>query len=572
MQWRDGAGNVTDRYMPYESWRKMTERAAAGAESGGGAVPKGFSEAAVAEGKAAWEDLQGTADTGVKAKAWRELKSVGAYFTQDVKAMPAISKLGAITLGVSAFEVGWGIGCEISECEGSFWSYLFGGQESEAATGGSVDWYAKKYYPYAGGTPVCEVGGYGTCNQGSKVFPQPIFEIRWGQLGGKGEQWYAPDVLTANGCAVDWFYGEAPLGLQEADYGTTGCVGAPGGVVPTKVAFVTDVVQCMMGQTTEGCAVEPETMRKESAPEALEGPEATEVGEECFRGEIYCGGLPGWWYNHDKQAQEVSTGEALVENPLGLAIPEPAKTEPYEEYGEELEELELIPEYEELPFEKVDDEREPGTVIFVKPTWGTEVEPESTVEVQYNPDFRVIPPIREGETFKEYSERVESETGLKPQKVPLPENATDPSTGPEGASYTLPKEGTAVEPGTEFKVETNPETAPYPAEGGGWSPPSIPSVDLSPLLETGLGCDTFPFGVFCWFGEAVEAFAVSPSCPLEVNLPIDAFGGTEHLDVNGCEVGETVMAPLRILILALATIGLVLLFAKQAMGTGGEDA
>jgi hypothetical protein len=270
-------------------------------------------------------------------------------------------------------------------------------------------------------------------------------------------------------------------------------------------------VECLPGE--EGCAGEaPKTIEtaKQTPEKASSG---TTIVENCLVAAA-CGRFAGWWWNHDPEAQE-------------------------------------------------DTERSVGA--------GVDLEPSDPLQVR-------VPSFGAHETYVEYDEKLEA-LELVPEDLVLPEAWVNPSYGPLEVTQVNPKPTTQLQPETVVKVRYNPETAAESSPGtesgtpsGGWSPPGIPPIDLEPLTETGLGCSTFPFGVFCWFGEAVEAFAVSPVCPLEVSVPIEAFGSSDDFEINGCSVGETVMAPLRLVILACATIGLVILFAKQAMGTGGEDA
>lgn len=299
-----------------------------------------------------------------------------------------------------------------------------------------------------------------------------------------------------------------PADGQYVNVGSSSCAGSPK-TFPMVAITLPLKVSSLPGEGGK----EPAKVVTGSKTTPDNASSAIPKAEECLMGLIGCSLLPGWWWNHDPEAKEATNdstgGEALdPAEPLSRRVPSFGQHETYVQYDEKLEALEFKPENIVLPEEWVNPAYGPLEVTQVNPKPGSQLAPETGVKVRYNP-----------------------------------ETATESS------------------PGTETGTPS-----------GGWSPPGIPSIDLAPLTETGLGCTTFPFGVFCWFGEAVKAFAVSPVCPLDVEFPIHAFGGDDHMHVDGCSVGETVMGPVRLIVLACSTIGLVLLFAKQAMGTGGEDA
>lgn len=565
----DKNGTPLNRFMPYKQWQEMTQRAAAGAIDGGGAVPKGFSTQAVEDGKAAWSKLQGTARTGAKAAAWRELKSAGMWFTQSLKAAPLLTKLSAISLGATAFDLGWKIGGG----EDSVWGFVFGGNEEEAEVEppGARVFHAERLIPVGFEDDVC-FGG--TFYEGCPLAaPSPGFTARFENSVGteaKIVETTSRSSLTGGECEDLTFWGYDTLGASLLSVGSDGgnVEGCGEWVGAGAVVFVPPDVACIAGQTTEGCPGKEYDSVKETGSEApLEGTEAGEAAGECFTGAAPCGELPAWWYNNDPAAQEDATGEDEVDDPLAIVIPEPLPSEPYEEYGETLEELELVPEYIELPLEDVDTEREKGTVIITKPTWGTGVDPESTVQVKYNPDYRVVPSINPGETYEEYAARIEEETGLKPQKVPLPEVAIDPETGPEGASYTSPSAGSVVAPGSTVNVQTNPATAPYPDTGGGWSALAIVPIDPPSALAG--ACDVFPFGVLCWAAASIEQVNVTPECP-EWDIPYSP-SGEDKMHLTPCwEDIEGGLEYLRPAILFVWTLGLGFVFARATRAVGGS--
>lgn len=560
--------------MPFKQWQEMTQRAAAGAINGGGQVPKGFAPQTVTDGISTWEKMQKTSATGVKAKAWGELKSAVMWFKQPLKAAPLLTKLSAVTLSGSAIEIGWKIGGG----EGSIWSFIFGGKEGGEPVGGTQRWEAHEYIPRDAGESGCfevEANNTDPCGTGTSpgaTLTRPLFQLLFKEVG-KSTFATAYRPGKPDDCPTEHVYGSMPVGVGTVFIKKDFCAGTgkPDVSRDASMAYTEIGIRCIPGQTTEGCTeLEPDQWRETSPATALEGPEATEKAEECFRGEAECGALPGWWWNHDPIAQEDSSGldDLFDQDPLSVVIPAPAPTEVFEEYGEVLEELELVPDYIELPFEDADAKKKKDVVIFTKPTWGTAVQPESTVQVHYNPDYRVIPQIAPLETYDEYAARIEAETGLKPQKIPLPEYATDPKTGPEGASYTVPGQGTTVAPGSDVKVHTNPPTAPDPVPGPAWSPPPVSGLNLQPLAGIAIGCNKFPFGVFCWIGDGLTGAGSAGACPT-IGVPMgSSVGLSSELGFDLCAF-EPAMVIVRPVLVLLAAFSLAYMFAAAAMGFGG---
>jgi hypothetical protein len=187
----------------------------------------------------------------------------------------------------------------------------------------------------------------------------------------------------------------------------------------------------------------------------------------------------------------------------------------------------------------------------------------------------VVPEIKPGVKIKKYEEELE-ETSLQPHGVPLPDYAINPNYGPEEVTKTVPAPGTTVAPGSVVKVRYNPETAPEVGEEveggpggapGGWTPPVIPEIDLTPLTSTGLGCNTFPFGLPCYLYDVIDSINVTPECP-QFEVPL--YGGNE-MDIDTC-VLDPVLSIWRPVFLAIASIGIVIMFAGLAgMGRTDDD-
>ena len=200
--------------------------------------------------------------------------------------------------------------------------------------------------------------------------------------------------------------------------------------------------------------------------------------------------------------------------------------------------------------------------------------------------LRAVPPLGAHEPFPTYDAALES-AGLVPDNVELSEAGIDSRRGPEEVVSVSPGVGQKVAPGSVVKVRYNPADAPEPSNPGetpegeptssaeGWAPPSIPSIDLSPIEEVHIGCSTFPFGVFCWYGEALTSWGSEGTCP-KFAVPVGHATGTDpegELGTNLCEL-EPAMEIIRPVLVLLGTLGIGLFFAYAAMGLGspgGED-
>lgn len=176
-----------------------------------------------------------------------------------------------------------------------------------------------------------------------------------------------------------------------------------------------------------------------------------------------------------------------------------------------------------------------------------------------------IPTPETGETYQHYDERLE-ELHLNPHPQVLPENYADPAKGPSEVVSTEPEIGTKVKVDSDVSVRYNPADVPAPSSGGGWSPPGIHSIDMSPFQGFS-PCGVFPFGVLCWFGQVVGMFDVTPSCPTW--SPVFPIAGKEELDICAPPV-PTVVGILRPIILFSWVLSLGFLFARMSKGVG-ED-
>lgn len=235
-----------------------------------------------------------------------------------------------------------------------------------------------------------------------------------------------------------------------------------------------------------------------------------------------------------------------------------------------LEGKELEPIREDLDWSEVVTDV-PDAVTQTLPAGGSEVEVPSKVKVITNPDKDgmplLIPSPEPGETYSEYIAKLSP--GLDPKRVNVPEAYTDPSVGPNTVLRVQPDPGTKLNPATEHEVEiqTNPPTAPAPVPGG-WSPPDIPPIDLEPISGIPSPCTVFPFGLFCWVGEAFAQFNTSGTCP-HFSAPV---AGTEsNFAVTLCgETSETIMSYLRPALLLAFIVGCGFLFARGTRAVGGD--
>lgn len=211
-------------------------------------------------------------------------------------------------------------------------------------------------------------------------------------------------------------------------------------------------------------------------------------------------------------------------------------------------------------------------VISVEPAAGSIVETTTKLIVDANPKTSempvAIPFIQYGtETGTQYKERLEREGWTKVSVQTLTETATDPSIGPNDASYTVPSEGSETAPGkaTPITVEQNPSDAPSPSEGGGITPPILPGFKIP---NFGVLCKGFPFGVPCWLIKTVESWSATSKCPVWSIGEYTVHGKKiPEASINLCSYGlEPIMEKARIAMLIFSTLGLVLLFYRFAKG------
>lgn len=240
------------------------------------------------------------------------------------------------------------------------------------------------------------------------------------------------------------------------------------------------------------------------------------------------------------------------------------------ECAEQLEELGLEPSRVELDWETAVLTKPADAVVETSPAKGATVETGTKITVTTNPPEEgmpiVIPAPEEGETYDEYAARLNP--ALTPERHDLEAAYVDPSTGPNGVVDVLPEPETRLDPSTshEVKVSTNPADAPAPSAA--WSPPEIPSIDLTPLSAVAIGCTDFPFGIFCWIGDGLTAWGPGGECP-QLGVPFgSSIGLDDELAFDTC-LFEPAMEIVRPVLILVAAFSLAYLFAAAAMGFGG---
>jgi hypothetical protein len=239
-----------------------------------------------------------------------------------------------------------------------------------------------------------------------------------------------------------------------------------------------------------------------------------------------------------------------------------------------LEELDLKPVRVKRDWSTADPDQDPDEVLELDPARATEVEKGSTVTVVTNPEPGgmpiIIPAPNEGETYEDYAARLNP--ALVPERRTLDAAYAEPALGPDVVVSTNPAPETRLNPETTHTVRVRvnpPDLAPPLPPGGGWTPPDVPSIDFGPLANMGTPCTSFPFGLFCWIGEAYGQFNVGGQCP-QVSIPVwkgDSF------DVDGlCSpYAEQMMSIIRPVLLFAFIVGCGFLFARGTRAIGGGD-
>ena len=467
--------------------------------------------------------------------------------------------LPALGAGVLAFGAGVGIGTQICGVLGIEGCWDFTATEANPAIAGKGTWTFKTTAPCPGGNPpafnwYAETEGGVVCG----VFWRGMFGLKTGSscgntLPGPGQLSFEekfgsecgtdPGVEFGKGWVARYSMGNRALTYNPVD---------DPGVANKSHTAPSDWSKKMA-----------------SAIKGHEGDEAARVGQ--------------------KIASEIEGSEVV--NPYAVYVEVPASCQEGTKAPQclvELEELELVPEVTELDWDQavieeldlLDPEKtreeESERIITIVPPPGTELETGSEVTVVTNPDVEqmpeFVPEADEGETGEETKERKFALPIWFPSVEELDDGSIDPSKGPNETVRTYPKAGTRVDPeaapgSQEVTIYKNPPSAPPAA--GAWTAPSIPSIDFGPLAGVAIGCNDFPFGVFCWIGAGLTSWGPGGECPT-LGVPMGtSIGLSDELAFDTCQF-EPAMEIVRPILILISAFSLAYLFAAAAMGFGGS--
>lgn len=191
-------------------------------------------------------------------------------------------------------------------------------------------------------------------------------------------------------------------------------------------------------------------------------------------------------------------------------------------------------------------------------------------EVEAAPLTVPIPQPNELATI--YATEVETAgfTSPKPEVYVLSEASSNPSEGPSDVGFVTPSPGSREKTGTKVTIGENPPDV-GPPSGGVVGPPTEPGWKLP---KFGVLCQGFPFGVPCWLVKTLEGWSTTAKAP---ELGIEEFtakvGGHEkQIPTAKFDFAklEPIMEKVRPVMVAFATIGIVLLFFRFAKG-GSPD-
>lgn len=483
--------------------------------------------------------------------------------------------LPAIGTAVAGFSAGWEIGAEICGVlgiGGCFHLYGDSGAEPVVVTGG---------YPSGGSWQFKDAAFIGV--------PSHNYVWKFGTSGGGYEA-----IVTGRSADCKSWNGPGDASYWITRAAKTTCLTEGG--LESEGPYVTAVRLGMEGLNLQHNATDnpaipnvaytaPGNWSAETAAALSESAEGERVGQHI--------------------ASQLEGSE--VASPYSLTVEIPEECGVGQKVGpcvEELEELELVPEVEELDWEEAVveelDELEPEEtreeesekIVEIAPPLPAEVVIGEKVELEVNPkkkDMPVFLPVPgegadgEGEKEDEYKKR------LAPIFIPdvgeLDDGTLDPNKGParvtrsypttDDGTFTDPDGHTRFDPDTEHpvKVWKNPETAPKTGGGtatGSWTAPSIPAIDMSPLTGISIGCSTFPFGIFCWLGDGLSGWSTSGTCS-SVDVPLGtSVDPANELPFDLCQF-EPAMEIIRPVLVLVATLCLGWFFAAASMGLGGGN-
>jgi hypothetical protein len=149
---------------------------------------------------------------------------------------------------------------------------------------------------------------------------------------------------------------------------------------------------------------------------------------------------------------------------------------------------------------------------------------------------------------------------------------TDPAPGTNVADAT-----------TSVTVWTNPVKMPSTSTGGstdtdpgaggsGWSPPSPPGIDFTPLQSIGsAACSSFPFGIPCYVIGAVGGLSGGAADAPSFTIPLPSIGaGSNSLTLDLAAI-QPVVDLLRPLFLLMSFVGLVMWLGRKSSNNDAAD-
>lgn len=175
-----------------------------------------------------------------------------------------------------------------------------------------------------------------------------------------------------------------------------------------------------------------------------------------------------------------------------------------------------------------------GLVTTTNPAAGVgAIAPDADIELNLNPDPMPLELVAQlaNETGSAYLTRIGFEGDVT--YVTLPVETSDPARGPDspvrvqapapaGGTRSIavplpgldpPAQRVPNDPGTEITVYLNsPDMPPVDGGGGGCEPWMSAEPDFTPITGLELG-DKFPFGIFVWADELLDAFTTSAVAP-----------------------------------------------------------
>lgn len=549
--WRNPQGVIVEDIEPISQleFENLTAEAVAAIDEVAGKPTTGLGTVEIEAGRTAAAALETEADPAVLSGAEGVAEATGV--------VGSFSALGTFFLGASAFTVGWSVGEALDGLLGIEALGVFG------SGGSGVDHFESHY--------ATSVNAGAATGIGTSTFPASGLVLRWCEsncTASTGE-YGAP---SSPGAAKGYLYDGQPSGFSFHPVETIKNRKYPQETVVWGYWFEAAPALAIRPHSAEPFPGVSKTVSRAPGASRTLAEQKAKVASSVLENPEY-DGFNEWLPAHDGIAdhKELVGAVVTVPNCDGLL---------YASCSELLEERGLKPNRVQKDWRAADTDKEADEVIELEPARSTEVERGSTVTVVTNPDEAgmpvVIPAPGADETYAEYVARLNP--ALSPHEHLLGEVDENPSYGPNAVTGTSPAPGTRVDPSvqTQLSVSVNPSTAADPGSSSAWSPPGIDPIDLSPITNLHVGCNTFPFGIFCWLKDGLTSWGPGGSCP-SLSLPFIRFDqGPEvgefkgaHLESSTCGF-EPAMEIIRPTLVVLACISIAAMFAYAALGIGGQ--